>query len=159
MSLHDLIRKLEREEKTGPKISKRGEQVLDSRKLNNYGKYQVPPVFGPIVSDFGQKHKKMDIEGIGIVYRTRQNSHVSSPVHGQIVYAGDFRGYKQILIIAHDNGFHTLLTGMHHVNVSVGQTVLAGEPVGVMGPESPEYLYLELRKDGKPVNPSKWLKT
>lgn len=156
MSLHDLIRKLEREEKAAPKKAKRGQKVLDARRLNNYGKYQAPPISGPIVSNFGQKHN-MDAEGSGIVYRTQQNSYVSSPVHGQVVYAGDFRGYKQILIIAHDNGYHTLLTGMQQVNVSVGQTVLAGEPVGVMGPATPEYLYLELRKNGKPINPYKWI--
>ena len=99
----------------------------------------------------------MDAEGSGLVYQTRQNSYVSSPVHGQVVYAGDFRGYKQIIIIAHDNEYHTLLTGMAQVNVSVGQTVLAGEPMGIMGPKSTEYLYLELRKNGKPINPERWL--
>jgi|GEM_PF-2769008 len=156
MSLHDLIRKLEREEKESPKKVKRGQKTLDSRRLNNYGKYQASPVSGTVVSTFGQKHK-MDAEGSGAVYSTRKNSHVSSPVHGQVVYAGDFRGYKQILIIAHDNGYHTLLTGLQQVNVSVGQTVLAGEPVGIMGASTPEFLYLELRKNGKPVNPDKWM--
>tara|TARA_R110002050_G_scaffold1262_2_gene8973 strand:+ start:8191 stop:9228 length:1038 start_codon:yes stop_codon:yes gene_type:complete len=157
MSLHDLIRKLEKEEKETPSKTKRGHKFLDSRRLNNYGKYQAEPISWPIVSNFGQKHKEMDAEGSGLVYRTRQNSYVSSPVHGQVVYAGDFRGYKQIIIIAHDNEYHTLLTGMAQVNVSVGQTVLAGEPMGIMGPKSTEYLYLELRKNGKPINPERWL--
>lgn len=157
MSLHDLVRKLEREEKQAPKKTRQGKQALKVKPMDNHGKYKSKPVPGPLVSRFGQPHKKMDSEGSGIVYRNRQRSHVSSPVYGQVVYAGDFRGYKQILILAHDKEYHTLLTGLENVDVSVGQTVLPGEPVGVMGSDSPEYLYLELRKNGRPINPEGWL--
>jgi septal ring factor EnvC (AmiA/AmiB activator) len=48
---------------------------------------------------------------------------------------------------------------MSHLDGAVGQTVLAGEPVGVMAPEGVPSLYVELRRGGQPINPLPWLAT
>jgi septal ring factor EnvC (AmiA/AmiB activator) len=86
---------------------------------------------------------------------------VVAPYDGQIVYAGAFRGYGEILIIEHGGRYHTLLAGLERVDAVAGQWILAGEPIGIMGSpqeRSPE-LYLELRHAGQPVNPLPWLAT
>ena len=79
----------------------------------------------------------------------------------QVVYAVPFRRYGQILIIEHGGRYHTLLAGLDRIHAVVGQWLLAGEPVGVLGsPQSghPE-LYFELRRAGQPNNPLPWLAT
>jgi septal ring factor EnvC (AmiA/AmiB activator) len=94
----------------------------------------------------------------GIVIATRAEATILAPFDGKIVFAGPFRGYGLILIIEHDERYHSLLAGFHRLNAVVGQWVLAGEPVGVVsstGERSPE-LYLELRSAGEPVDPLPW---
>jgi len=73
------------------------------------------------------------------------------------MFAGPFRGYGQILIIEHGAAYHTLLAGLRRLDVKLGQWLLAGEPVGVMGTsESGPRLYVELRQAGRPINPLPW---
>ena len=88
-----------------------------------------------------------------------------------MVYAGPFRNYGQVLILNAGGGYHVVLAGMDRISVNVGQFVLTGEPVAVMGggsgqrsqatatqassPDKP-VLYVEFRKDGTPIDPSPW---
>ena len=75
-----------------------------------------------------------------------------------MAFAGPFRGYGLLLIIEHSEGYHTLLAGMAQIDCAVGQKISAGEPVGVMGQDdSKPNLYVELRRNGQPVNPLPWL--
>ncbi|MEP3248254.1 MAG: peptidoglycan DD-metalloendopeptidase family protein [Sneathiella sp.] len=117
------------------------------------------PVGGKIVSKF----KKSGSSGRrnGIVIETRGDAAVISPYDGQIAFAGPFRNYGLLLIIDHGEGYHTLLAGMGAIDGSVGQLLLAGEPVGQMKNDKSgkPTLYMELRVKGSPVNPVPWLKT
>lgn len=118
--------------------------------------YALRPVEGPELATFGKKHE-MSPTGTGYVFRPRAGAHVLSPTDGMIVYAGPFRGYEQIIIIAHDEKYHTLLTGLYRIDVSVGQLIKAGEPLGIMNPEKRGFLYLELRGEkGAPIDPKGW---
>ena len=125
------------------------------------------PARGNLGLRFGDKIPAGTAKGIRIL--TRPGAQVIAPFDGRVIYAGPFRAYGNLLIIAHGDGYHTLLAGLNNINSLVGQWVLAGEPVGsmpktrlattsgqVMAP-SPE-LYLELRRNGEPVNPLPWLK-
>jgi septal ring factor EnvC (AmiA/AmiB activator) len=49
------------------------------------------------------------------------------------------------------------LAGLEALEASVGQSVIAGEPVGTMRTEGAPSLYLELRRQGQPINPLPWL--
>ena len=74
------------------------------------------------------------------------------------MFAGPFRGYGELLIIDHGEGYHTLIAGVARIDGAVGQLLLEGEPVGVMGrplEEKPE-LYIELRHEGEPIAPLPW---
>ena len=118
----------------------------------------VRPVRGDLVrgfgvdGDFGTKEK-------GITLEARPSAQVVAAFDGQVVFAGPFRGYGQILIIEHGGGYHSLLAGLSRLDAVVGQWVLAGEPVGLMGrpDEGHPRLYLELRRKGRPINPTPWL--
>ena len=156
-SLHDLIQRLESAEqktRTTSAPERDGSFVLPK----NAGSYQVRPVIGPVISTFGKKHPKLDTEGAGIVFQTQPNSLVYSPINAKVAYAGPFRKYNHILILGHDNRYHTLVIGLKQIDVSVGQVVLAGEPIGYVGEDRPSYLYVELRDREKPIDPLPWFK-
>lgn len=121
----------------------------------------VIPAWGRVVVRYGQSQGTMGGSAKGITIRARQGAQVVAPFDGQVVYAGPFRRYGQILIIEHGGRYHTLLAGLDRIDAVVGQWLLAGEPVGVLGSprnENPE-LYLELRQAGQPINPLPWLAT
>ena len=82
-----------------------------------------------------------------------------APYDGEVEFAGPFRGYGQILIIAHGDGYHSLLAGLDRVDSRVGQRLVAGEPVGTMAAVDKPHLYLELRHNNQPINPAPWLTT
>jgi septal ring factor EnvC (AmiA/AmiB activator) len=65
------------------------------------------------------------------------------------------------LIIDHSEGYHTLLAGFSRIYVKVGQSIVAGEPVGVMERPKNKYpvLYIEFRRKGHAINPLPWLTT
>ncbi len=123
------------------------------------------PVHGEAVLKFGQPEQH-GRPSEGMWFRTRKNAQVTSPADGWIVYAGEFRSYGQLLIINAGGGYHVLLAGMKRIDVTVGQFVLASEPVAVMGGresaagqdggKTRPLLYVEFRKDGRPINPAPW---
>lgn len=121
----------------------------------------IMPVRGRLVLSYGQQAAGADSISKGISIATRSQAQVVAPYDGQIVYAGAFRGYGQILIIEHGGRYHTLLAGLDRIDAVAGQWILAGEPIGIMGSpqERPPELYLELRHAGQPVNPLPWLAT
>jgi murein hydrolase activator len=106
----------------------------------------------------------------GVSIATHQGAEITSPCDGWVVYAGPFRSYGQLLILNAGGGYHVLLAGMERISVDLGQFVLTGEPVAVMGgqaqvsaavaPDSKQpVLYVEFRKDGSPIDPSPWWAT
>ncbi|MCB2100191.1 MAG: peptidoglycan DD-metalloendopeptidase family protein [Rhodobacterales bacterium] len=116
------------------------------------------PVTGPVVSVYGQSTGQGQTAK-GLTIRARGGATVVAPYDGQVVFAGPFRGYGRLLIIEHGEGYHSLLAGMSRIDGVIGQWVLAGEPVGEMdgsGGEKP-VLYVELRRNGRPINPLPWL--
>lgn len=116
------------------------------------------PARGRIVGRFGQSDENgVPLRGIRI--EARAGGQVIAPADGKVMFAGPFRGYGQLLIIAHGGGYHSLLAGFGRIDRSVGQWVLAGEPVGLLtnSPGEKPVLYLELRRKGETVNPLPWL--
>ena len=116
------------------------------------------PAEGRIVARF-RKNGNSGAGSRGIIIETRPAARVVAPGNGEIVFAGPFRGYGQLLIIEHGEGYHVLLSGMNRMDAVVGDEVLEGEPVGVMdtSPGRKPKLYFELRRNGRPVNPLPWL--
>jgi septal ring factor EnvC (AmiA/AmiB activator) len=116
------------------------------------------PAAGRLVGRYGQATKN-GLTRKGILVETRPDAQVVAPYDGRVVFADAFRGYGRLLIIDHGQGYHSLLAGLARIDTVIGQWVLAGEPVGVMGRDAKEkpVLYVELRRDGQPINPLPWL--
>jgi septal ring factor EnvC (AmiA/AmiB activator) len=116
------------------------------------------PAIGRISGRYGEIIQP-GITRKGITIKTRASAQVVAPHNGNVVFAGNFRGYGQLLIIDHGDGYHTLLAGMSRIDGIMGQYVLSGEPIGVMetlNRERPS-LYVELRRNSQPINPTPWL--
>ncbi|MBN8532281.1 MAG: peptidoglycan DD-metalloendopeptidase family protein [Alphaproteobacteria bacterium] len=96
----------------------------------------------------------------GIAIASREHAQVISPFDGEVVYAGAFRGYGNMVIIRHSDGYHSLIAGLEKIDCVPGQMVVEGEPVGTMGGADANHtLYLELRENGKPIDPKPWLES
>ena len=121
------------------------------------------PARGRVIGRFGRPDA-VGTPAKGVTIETRYGATVISPNDGEVVFAGLFRGYGELLIIALGDGYHILLAGLTRTDVSVGQWLLAGEPVGIMAEQQsrteggkPPQLYVELRRRGEPVNPLQWM--
>lgn len=139
-------------------ISQKEQAILSFQPITKAKGSLLFPVSGEIVLRYGQK-KQRNFTSKGIKISTQPGSRVVATYDGKIVFSGKFRGYGQLLIIEHGEGYHSLLAGMDHINADIGQIVLAGEPVGNMGTTNRERpaLYLELRRNNRPINPLPWL--
>jgi len=120
------------------------------------------PVAGTIVRGWGAATDAGPATGVS--YRAAPSARVVSPCAGRAAFAEPFRSYGLLLIIDCGGGYHAVLAGFERLDVKPGQPVQAGEPVGVMpawdprSPGSRPSLYVELRRQGQPVNPAPWLK-
>ncbi len=125
----------------------------------------VLPCQGKRLTGFGGR-SDTGAKSEGIRLETRHEAQVISPSDGWVIYAGQFRSYGQLLIINAGGGYHILLAGMDQIYTTVGQFVLAGEPVAAMAkaPLQSEgssetrkpVLYIEFRKNAHPIDPDPW---
>jgi murein hydrolase activator len=124
------------------------------------------PVNGARIKEFGAADGLGGTEK-GVSIAARPGGQITAPCDGWVVYAGPFRNYGQLLILNAGGGYHVLLAGMERISVDLGQFVVTGEPVAVMGDGtqsavakaggvSQPVLYVEFRKDGVPVDPGPW---
>src|SRR5260221_74033 len=119
----------------------------------------VMPVAGRLKRRYGESDE-FGAASKGILVLAPAGGRVVAPFDGRIEFAGPFRGYGQILIIEHGDGYHSLLAGLERIDGVVGQWLVSGEPVGIMPTgDRGAALYLELRRHGQPINPSPWLAT
>jgi septal ring factor EnvC (AmiA/AmiB activator) len=125
------------------------------------------PVAGNVLRMFG------DDDGTGhtaqgLTVAAGQGLVVTAPADGWVMFAGPFRSYGQMVIINAGENFHIVLAGMDMVSARQGQFVVSGEPLGQMGAKriasaagvnlvtDRPTLYIEFRKDGKPVDSRPW---
>jgi murein hydrolase activator len=114
------------------------------------------PVGGEIETKYGQVDR-FGTTSRGLTLKGRPGSSVVAPGQATVIFAGPFKGYGQILILEHSNGYHSLLAGLGRIDATVGQRVLTGEPVGALTDGTGPTLYFELRRAGQPVNPLRGL--
>ncbi|PZO85722.1 MAG: peptidase M23 [Micavibrio aeruginosavorus] len=116
------------------------------------------PVSGMIKTGFRQMDD-IGAESQGLTIESRPSGLVVAPMGGVVRYAGTFKNYGRIIIVEHQKEYHSLIAGLARIDTVVGQSVAAGEPVGVLPKTSSEggrpTLYYELRLKGEPVNPAK----
>jgi len=117
----------------------------------------ILPLTGRLVTGFDEQPPGQP-RSRGLTLAVRANAQAVAPASGRIAYAGPYRGYGRIVIVEHDGGWASLITGLGRLDVAVGQSVVAGSPLGTAGPGQPR-IGVELRRDGQPVNPLQYLHT
>ena len=133
------------------------EIIKDLGKAFAKAKGKLPmPARGRIVTRYGEQKVK-GVVSKGIIIDTRNEAQVIAPFDGSVVFAGPFRGYGNMIIIEHGGGYLSLLAGLGSIDTEVGQMLLAGEPVGQMPEDGDARLYVEMRRNNKPINPLSWM--
>ena len=103
------------------------------------------PVDGAVIAGFG-------IGGSDAVrLAAARDTLVVAPGPGRVVFAGPYRGFGRIVIVEHADGWTSLVTELASLDVAVGQSVVAGSPLGTAGGGGS--IGLELRRGREPVNP------
>ncbi|MDO3432626.1 murein hydrolase activator EnvC [Rhizobium sp. CBN3] len=125
------------------------------------------PVAGDVLRQFGDADGTGH-EAMGMTVATNPETVVTAPADGLVVFAGAFRSYGQMIILDAGDGYHLVLSGMDTINTRQGKFVFSGEPLAVMGAKrvasatalaletDRPTLYIEFRKDGKPVDSRPW---
>ena len=116
------------------------------------------PISGTILVGY-KDTDAIGAESQGLTIQGRSGSLVVSPMGGVVRYAGYFKNYGEIIIVEHQKDYHSLIAGLARIDTVVGQSVAAGEPVGILAKTASDggmpTLYYELRLNGEPVNPAR----
>ncbi|MCP3137474.1 M23 family metallopeptidase [Pyxidicoccus xibeiensis] len=151
----------------GPTVARREEPPSRSRPLSRAGPGARPrvatqgmidwPLRGVLYGRFGKKGKEPH-DGVDLA--APKGTPVKTAQAGTVLYAGEQRGYGNIVIVEHSQQLITLYAHNQDLRVKTGQRVLRGQviaTVGESGKTSGPHLHFEVRMDGKPVDPLDYL--
>jgi septal ring factor EnvC (AmiA/AmiB activator) len=99
----------------------------------------------------------------GVTYQAAPGARVVAPCGGPVLFADHFRSYGLLVIVGCGGDVDFALSGMSRLDVSSGQLVARGQPVGEMqdfdakNPTTQPHLYVELLQNGAPADPTSWL--
>lgn len=96
-------------------------------------------------------------ESNGVEIAATSGTNIRAVATGKVVFASWFKGYGNLLIVAHDGGYHTLYAQAESLLKDIGERVEAGEPIAKAGLPGKGGIYFEIRQNGSPVNPLNWL--
>ena len=157
--LRDLARRLKKRPSAAVPVPARG--------AFGQARGRVPlPVAGTIDGGFGEADDGGTARQ-GLAITARPGAQVTAPYDGRVLYSGPFRQYGGIVILGVAGGYQMILAGLEATDAYVGQDILAGEPIGRLAGDKAQLgssssgrsqLYMELRFDGEPIDPSPWLK-
>ncbi|MEZ0262283.1 MAG: murein hydrolase activator EnvC [Alphaproteobacteria bacterium] len=114
------------------------------------------PVAGAIKVSFGATDE-LGGRSEGLTFAAPAGATVVTPLAGRVKFAGPFQKFKQILIVEHPGGYHSLIAGLGKIDTVVGASLASGEPIGTAETLPDARIYFELRKGGEPVNPRQLL--
>lgn len=150
-NLAELEKKLREEAKK--RTARAGARSKNIRVTGSLPSSLLQPVAGKVYTDFGQTDG-LGAKSEGLTFKARRDAVVVTPLAGSVKFAGPFQKYRQILIIEHPGGYHSLIAGLGRIDTVVGAKLAAGEPVGSAdGAQQDPNIYYELRRGGTPINP------
>lgn len=124
------------------------------------GKMTIP-VRGRVRNQFGMRRPESTMVWTGWFVSAAANQPVRAVAAGQVVYADWLRGFGNLLIIDHGHGYMSLYGNNETLYKQVGDTLRGGDTiatVGSSGGNEESGLYFELRFEGKPFDPNKWVR-
>ena len=122
------------------------------------------PADGRIVAEYGpQVNPRFGTKTFrnGIDIEANEGSNIAAVFPGHVVYTGWFRGYGNLIIVDHGGEYYTIYAHAADIRVTEGDEVKQGQIIGTVGDtgslQGPR-LYFEVRHEGKPQDPSRWLR-
>lgn len=152
-TIEEFLKKAERLRKKREQ-SKKAAGIASKVKIRKFTGSVPLPVDGTITTYFGERKTK-GVTSKGLYIKPRSNSQVISPSDADVVFAGSFYGYKNLLILHSPEDYYIIMGGMNNIFAEEGQSLLAGEPIGEMGNDE---FYIEVRDKETPINPLKYFK-
>lgn len=120
----------------------------------------VFPLMSPrLSSNFGvRKHPvyKSRRHHSGVDLAAPERSHVRTIREGRVIFAGELGSYGKLVSVQHSGGYVSMYGHLSEYSVEIGQSVAAGEVIGLVGATGTAtgpHLHLEWRKDGKALDP------
>ena len=120
------------------------------------------PVKGKLHRLFGRNKPLSNLRWQGVMIEAPDGQHVRAIFHGRIAFADWLRGMGNLIIIDHGNSYLSLYGHNEALFKTAGEWVEAGEVIGSIGSSGGQKnpgLYFEIRRKGKPQNPTKWCKS
>ena len=119
------------------------------------------PVAGRVTNKFGSKRPDSPILWKGLFVQAAASQPVNAIAAGQVVYADWLRGFGNLLIIDHGAGYMSLYGNNETLYKQLGDELQTGDTIAAIGNSggNENYgLYFELRHEGIPLDPAKWVK-
>ena len=122
------------------------------------------PVKGKVAIPYGAQKDpqfKTPVFRNGIHIKAEDDSSAKAVYEGKVVFAEWFKGYGQLIIISHGEGYHTLYANLDEIFYKVGDIIKEQQVIGRVGESgtlNSTGLYFEIRYKGKPLDPMQWLK-
>jgi septal ring factor EnvC (AmiA/AmiB activator) len=122
------------------------------------------PADGRVVAEYGpQVNPRFGTKTFrnGIDIEASEGSNIAAVFPGHVVYTGWFRGYGNLIIVDHGGEYYTVYAHAADIRVTEGDEVKQGQIIGTVGDtgslQGPR-LYFEVRHEGKPQDPTQWLR-
>jgi len=174
--LSRLIEQLARIVTRAPSPAKPGLTAKSTRQRNNHvPEPQTPagafsqlrgqlalPVHGELAGRFGSPRSDGGLTWKGLLLAARGGESVRAVAAGRVVYADWLRGFGNLLIIDHGEGYMSLYGHNEALLKRVGDDIGSGDTVATVGNSgggTDSGLYFELRHQGKPFDPMTWIRT
>ena len=119
------------------------------------------PTQGRLRHSFGSSREGTALKWDGMVIAARAGVDVKAVHGGRVIFSDYLRGHGLLTIIDHGHGYMSLYAHNQSLFRETGDWVASGETiasVGNSGGREQAGLYFEIRKNGKPTNPKRWLK-
>lgn len=109
------------------------------------------PAAGSLVTGMGEV-SEAGVRSRGLTLSTWAGAQIVTPAAGRVIYAGRFRGYGNIVILDHGDGWTSLVAGLDRLQVRVGDAPVQGSPLGHAPQGEAPRVTIELRRKGLPVD-------
>ena len=123
-----------------------------------------PPVDAAVTGRFGRVIDEeffTETYRTGVVFGAEYGAPVRAVAVGRVRYAGWFRGFGRLVIVAHGDSYFTVSGHLSEIVVAVGDRVAAADTIGAVGDTGSltgPQLYFEIRLGGDPLDPAEWLR-
>ena len=167
-SAKQLQKLLQKAEDTRKQQSKAQGKKSSQAAININRNSLIWPIKGKIISKFGKEYQeqlKTWIFRDGIKIAAKEGQPVIAVADGNVIFAGQFRSYGNVVILDHGEGFFTIYGFLSQIEAEQGQSVIEGQIIGRIGQDTQgpgmgsnqSALYFEIRRGTSAQDPEIWL--